>query len=252
MMFNKPKYIMKRMIKTAVIMIACFCFVNASAQSVMFINQVLDPIPGHSVDLENGVKAHNAKFHTSGESSARLFAIITGPRSGQYAWVQGPMSYASMDTPLTKEHTVDWDKNVGIHCRKVGELRFTKRDEERSYNPANEVTAEKHLARIFYGVSNPGQTLEAVGMIKKIYEAKKLTSARRVYTSEFRPHNDERVMLIYPFSSWEEFENHKGLPFDNLQEEMEKANGEGSWKKFQDLMSASNAGWYDEVRMMVK
>ena len=88
-MFNKPKYIMKRMIKTAVIMIACFCFVSASAQSVMFITQTLHPIPGHSVDLEDGVKAHNAKFHASGESTARLFAIITGPRSGQYSWVTG-------------------------------------------------------------------------------------------------------------------------------------------------------------------
>lgn len=233
-------------------MIACFCFVNATAQSVMFMSQALDPIPGHAVDLENGVKAHNAKFHTSGEAKANLFAILTGPRSGQYSWVQGPMSYASMDKALTKEHTEDWDKNVGAFCRNIGELRFMKRDEERSYNPANEVTAEQHLARIFYGVTNTNETLEAIGMIKKIYESKKITSARRVYTSEFRNRDDERVVLIYPFTSWSEFEKHKGLPFDNLGEEMDKALGVGSMKKFQDLMDNSNAGWYDEVRAMVK
>lgn len=243
---------MKTMIKSAIIVIACFCVSNGMAQSVMFMNQTLDPLPGHAVALENGVKAHNTKFHAKGDATARLFAILTGPRSGQYAWVQGPMTYATLDKPLSAEHTMDWDKNVGAHCNSTGELRIMKRDEERSYNPSNEVTADNYLARVFYGVTNPGQTLEAIGMIKKLYEANKIATARRVYTSEFRTADGEAITLVYPFKSFTEFEKNKGLPFADLEKEMDKVHGAGAMKKFQELMQSSNAGWYDEVRTLVK
>ena len=210
---------MKRII-SVIVVIVCVSSMSLMAQSVMFMDQILNPLPGHAVALETGVKAHNAKFHASGDATARLYAILTGPRSGQYAWIQGPMTYATLDKPLSAEHTMDWDKNVGAHCSSIGELRIMKRDEERSYNPANEVSADNYLARIFYGIGNPRQTLEAMGMIKKVYEANKITSARRVYTSEFRNADGEAVVLVYPFKSFTEFEKAKGLPFADLPKEM--------------------------------
>lgn len=241
---------MKRII-SAIVSVVCLSSISLMAQSVMFMNQTLNPLPGHAVALETGVKAHNAKFHASGEATARLFAIMTGPRSGQYAWVQGPMTYAALDKPLSAEHAMDWDKNVGAHCNGTGEMRIMKRDEERSYNPTNEVTADNYLARIFYGVSNPGETLEAIGMIKKVYEANKITTARRVYNSEFRTADGESITLVYPFKSFTEFEKTKGLPFADLPKEMDKVHGAGGMDKFLELMK-SNAGWYDEVRTLVK
>jgi len=243
---------MRRIIKMSIALVLCVTFSGISAQSVMYLNHVLDPVPGHAVDLENGVKTHNAKFHATGEAKAYLFAIMTGPRSGQYAWIQGPMSYASMDTPLSAEHAADWDKNVGAFCRNNGEMRIVKRDEATTYNPANEVIAENYLARIFYGVSNVGQLIEAMGMIKKIYETNKVTSARRVYTTEFRTVEDEAVTLVYPFSSFKEFEKTKGLAIQDLGKEMDKVHGAGGMKKFNDLVNGSSKGFYDEVRTMVK
>ncbi len=234
-------------------LIACLSSAAVMAQSsVMFLNQLLDPIPGKSIELENGVKAHNAKFHASGEDKASLFSILTGPHSGQYAWVQGPMTYASMDKPLSKEHTMDWDKNVGVNCRNIGEMRIMKRDEATTYNPANEEMAENYLARVFYGISDAGQLLEAMGMVQKIYVANKLTKARRIYTSEFRTRDGEGVTVIYPFTSFTEFEKFKGLPFEDLGKEMTKVHGADGMKKFQDLIDKSATGWYDEVRTLVK
>lgn len=242
---------MKRII-SAIVAIVCLSSMSLMAQSVMFMDQILNPLPGHAVALEAGVKAHNAKFHASGDATARLFTILTGPRSGQYAWIQGPMTYATLDKPLSAEHAMDWDKNVGAHCSNNGELRIMKRDEERTYNPADEVIADNYLARIFYGVTNRGQVLEAIGMIKKVYEANKIATARRVYTREFQSPDGEAIVLVYPFKSFTELEKHKGLPFDDLAKEMDKALGAGSIKKFQELMQGSNAGWYDEVRTLVK
>ena len=224
----------------------------AQSGGVMFMNEILEPMPGHAAQLEKGVKAHNAKYHTTGEAKASLFSIMTGPRSGQYAWVQGPMTYATLDKPLSAEHNADWDANVAAHCRNMGDLRLVKRDEATTYNPSNEVMAENYLARVFYGVTDVNKLLEAVGMIQKVYVANKTTSARRVYVSEFRNKDEEAVTLVYPFKSFTEFEKTKGLPFADLPAEMVKVHGPNGFQKFRELMDASNSGWYDEIRVMVK
>ncbi len=240
-----------RKLVLALAMVVYVFAASAQDKSTMFLSIALDPIPGKAVELQEGVKAHNAKYHASGEAKAYLFSVMTGPRGGQYVWTQGPMTYASLDKPLTKEHTADWEKNVASYCRSVGALKIMKRDEALSYNPANEMVAENSLARIFYGVSNQNGLLEAMGMVKKVFETKKYPNARRVYTSEFRTMDGEDVALIYPFSSFTEFTKFKGIPGD-LKTEMTAIFGEAGWTKFQEMMQASSAGWYDEVRTMVK
>jgi hypothetical protein len=95
--------------------------------------------------------------------------------------------------------------------------------------------------------------LEAIDMVKKVFEAKKYPNARRVYTSEFRTKEREDVALIYPFKSFTEFEKRKGTPAgDVLEADMTEILGAAAWKKFQEIMAANSGGWYDEVRTMVK
>ncbi len=238
---------------SAIAMIACFCFSEAQAQNaVLYMNQILDPIPGKVVEFENGVKMHNAKYHASGENKANLFTILTGPRSGQYAWVQGPMSYATMDKPLSKEHAADWEKNVGMYSKTNGPLRFVRLNTELSYIPDPNAVVENYIVRIFYGVTDMDQLLEGIGMIKKIYETNKIASSRSVYTSEFRNKEGEDVGLVYPFKSWTEFEKRKGLAIDDLPAEMNKVYGATGMMQFLEKMQAGSPGWYDEVRMMIK
>ena len=128
--------------------------VIAQDDYVMFLSESLNPLPGHATELVKGVKAHNEKFHASGDDKAYVFSILTGPRSGQFVWVQGPVKYAKLDETLSDEHTTDWDANVAAHCQAVGEIQVLKRNEELTYNPENEVVGENVLARIFYGVSD--------------------------------------------------------------------------------------------------
>lgn len=245
---------MKKFSSFAITLIAvAYLFMgNASAQNVLYMNQILEPIPGKVVEFENGVKAHNAKYHASGEDKANLYTIMTGPRSGMYAWVQGPMSYKNMDKPLTKEHQADWEKNVGAFSKTNGALRFVKRDTELSYNPDPNEVIENYIVRIFYGVTDMGQLREAMGMIKKIYETNKIASSRSVFTTEFRNVEGEDIALVYPFRSWTEFEKRKGLAVDNLPAEMNKLYGATGMMNFLEKMEAGSPGWYDEVRMMIK
>lgn len=235
-------------------LIAIFLFttvVRAQEDYVMFLSLNLDPTPGKTAKVIEGLKAHNAKFHAEGDSKAYIWNIVTGPRSGQISWAQGPIKYSKLDEGLTDDHNADWEANVAAHCRSVSDIRMFRRHEGATYNPANETVGEKVLARIFYGVSDQAALLEGMSKIGEVFKAKKYNFARRVYTSEFRTKDGERLFLIYPFSSWTELENRKGIP-PNFAADYDSVHGEGTWAKFRESLQGATEGWYDEVRVMIK
>ena len=105
---------------TAVLVIALLSFSVAMAQDyTLFMTIELDPAPGKALDLQNGVKAHNEKYHKDGSTKGYLWSVLSGPRSGKYIWGQGPMPWEEMDNPLGDEHLADWEKNVAAHCKNV-------------------------------------------------------------------------------------------------------------------------------------
>jgi len=226
--------------------------VAISQDYTMFMSIELDPAPGKSLELEKGVKAHNAKYHTEGSSKGYLWAVMSGPRSGKYVWGQGPMTWGDMDIPLSEAHSADWEKNVASHCSAVSNFTYMRRDDERSYNPENEVTASKFLARIFNVTGNRGALLNALGEIGKVCKAKKYDQARRVYNSVFNQANNQEVVLIYPFESFTQFETSTGLP-RGFQQDFEEINGFGSWQRLVATPLAENTdGFFDEVRVLVE
>ena len=48
----------------------------------LFMTIELDPLPGKALDVEKGVKAHNATYHKDGSSKGYLWSVLSGPRSG--------------------------------------------------------------------------------------------------------------------------------------------------------------------------
>ncbi len=152
-------------------------FTKAQSDYVMFLSISLDPAPGKGVELVQGLKAHNQKFHAEGDDKAYFWSILTGPRSGQFVWAQGPIKYAKLDEALTDEHTADWEKNVAANCVKVSNYLFSRRNEELTYNPENETVGENVLSRIFYGISDQATLLEGLGKITTVFKAKKYDKA---------------------------------------------------------------------------
>lgn len=221
---------------------------------VMFLSLYLDPAPGKAVELVKGAKVHNQKFHAEGESKAYLWSIMSGPRSGQFVWVQGPVHYVTFDTDLTEEHNMDWEKNVASNCRKVHTIQMWRRSDTHSYNPDNEIVGDKVIARVFKLKSHSGAqeaVMDVILKIKEVCEAKNYNLARRVYTQEFRSETGENVSLIYPFESFTELETRRGLPPSFL-EDYEAVHGQGSTAAFQEILDSNTNGWYDEVRIPVK
>lgn len=218
----------------------------------MFMTIELDPAPGKALALEKGVKAHNDKFHKEGENKAYLWSVLSGPRSGKYVWGQGPMRWESMDEGLTEEHAADWERNVATHCSHVGNFTYNLRDDERSYNPENQVTAPMVVAKVFTVTGNRGALLDAIGEIGKVFKAKGYSQARRVYHSVFNLENNQEVFLIYPFESFKFFETSTGLP-RGFRRDFEEINGLGSWRRLvTDPIDANSNGYYDEIRVLVE
>ena len=161
------------------------------------------------------------------------------------------MVWGDMDTPLTEDHKADWEKNVGAHCKSTSYFNYFKRIDEHSYNPENQVTASKTMARIFTITGNRARVLDAVGEISKVFKAKNYQQARRVYSSVFNLENGQEVAIIFPFESFKTFET-SILP-EGFMQTFEEINGFGSWQRLiLDPIVENSDGFYDEVRVLVE
>ncbi len=218
---------------------------------ILFYHLYLDPEPGNRVKVAKGARYHNQRYHKEGESKAYLWDVVTGPRAGTYMWGQGPMRYSKFEEKQSDEHNMDWEQNVSAFCRNISDVRLSRRIEDLTYNPENEIIADNQLARIFYGVTDRQSALQVIGKIKEVMVAKDHDYARRVYTTDFQTKDREDIMLIYPFEKWSDMEKRRGLEFD-FADQYDEVHGEGSWEKDIAILSKSVGGFYDEIRTMVK
>ena len=77
------------------------------------------------LEFEKAVSAHYQKYHT-GEWSARIFEIVSGPDAGGYQISESPNSWEGIDSRgnLGTEHTIDWNKNVAINLTERGSMGY--------------------------------------------------------------------------------------------------------------------------------
>src|SRR5689334_19999555 len=104
-------------IKSLLVGILTICCVAGFAQAqtdymqfeVIYVKPKLD-----KVDLfKKALTAHNKKYHATAPYKVNVYSVDTGPNSGAYAWVMGPVTWTQMDgAPGQGEHIMDWEKNV--------------------------------------------------------------------------------------------------------------------------------------------
>ncbi len=100
------------------------------------------PKIGMTSAFENAWKAHVAKYH-NGDDKRFVFEILSGDMAGYYAFVEGPMSYADMDTekPGQAGHDMDYEKTVAVTIGEETGIHYYQYVDTLSVN-AN-VTADK-------------------------------------------------------------------------------------------------------------
>ena len=244
---------LKRIIGIVIPLLTCATLV--AQDYVMFQTSVLKLRAGQNHSLQQGVKKHNDKYH-SGEDSpkAYLWYINTGPNSGNYSWATGPIKFSDMDQSLPDGHVRDWERNVSPYADET-EIVYMMRDEEMTYNPKNETVGENILMKripIKNGQEHVEAVEEAVQKIARALRRTRSNIARRVYRKAF-PDGHQEIMLIYPFSSWSEFEGGvRGLP-EGFQDSYEKIYGKGNFRKeVMDVLSTHSDGITQEIMTMVK
>ena len=240
-----------------IILFPVLTFVTISAQDyIMFRTVVLELRNGEHLALQEGVKKYNSKYYNGKNSpKAYLWYTHTGPNSGTYNWAIGPMKFSQMDSKFSKEQIKDWEKNVQKYAIARDHM-FMVRDESMTYNPENEIIAEKILVKrllVKQGGLAPLQEVEkAVTSIADVLRKTNAKIARRVYKSGFRtPLGD--VILVYPFDSWTEFEGDlQGLPA-GFADDYDRINGKGSFQEnVGSVLSKYTNGITNEVQTMVK
>lgn len=121
--------------------VAAAFFANGQGKTLYEVNFV-KPKAGMRSTFEANWKAHLAKFHKT-EDKRTVFEVLSGPHSGEYHIVEGPIAYADMDTerPNAKEHGLDLEKNFSPFLEPNSMNATYRWDDTASFN--GKVQAEK-------------------------------------------------------------------------------------------------------------
>lgn len=86
-------------------------FANSQGNTLYGID-IIRPKNGMRAAFEASWKLHLDMFHKTSNKQT-VYEIISGPNLGAYVLVEGPFSFASMDTarPNAKSHVLDLDRN---------------------------------------------------------------------------------------------------------------------------------------------
>ena len=223
-------------------------------ETMIYENIILTPNKKLEGKLISGVKLHNAKYHTGGKSTASLYSILTGPNSGKFVWLDGPMTYADLDQQRDAAHMADWGKNIQSYITDE-KIKHAQLHWEASYTPTEFGSSDYLLIRTFKlnnKANSMAKVLEAITKIKEVLVATNASIVRRVYVSPFRSENGEDISLVYPFKSFTRFEKSNGLP-ENFAASYEEINGMGSWRRdIAEVLETYTNGRYDEIRVLQK
>lgn len=199
---------------------------------------------GHAEDFEKGLAAHNKKFHNAAPYKTGIFEIRTGPNSGDYELVMGPMTFTQMEgRPSGKEHDADWAK-VLEHAEPVGETVYWRADKDILYAPAG--SEAFNTMRWRYNTLKPDQRdryKKLLEQVEAVFETKKLGAgftAYWKYGASQGPHVCTELSM-------------PGLKYldrpDTWIKDFEEVHGEGSYDLFIEDMDkcVDRSKTYDEL-----
>jgi hypothetical protein len=101
---------MKTTMLLLLLSMAGFCFAQAPT---LFEVTTVKPLALKYNEFEKGLKTHVAKYHTP-KNRMSVFEVLTGPRTGDFYYVQPHSSWKELDVPRTDlvQHDMDYDGNV--------------------------------------------------------------------------------------------------------------------------------------------
>lgn len=193
----------------------------------MYETQYLSVRPGHAKQFNEGMKAHNDRFHASGPYRATVWYVANGANSGQMFWVMGPCTFTDLDgRPAGPEHESDWADNVLAHAEQ-GETQYWRLDPDLSYrpdtNPRSKMRVRIQDIERFEGY----RFRELRAKAKKLMETKKYPDPFLVFRSATQSGTGRDIALVRGFDNWAALDREGTWRAD-----FEEVHGAGSWRRF--------------------
>ncbi len=222
---------------------ACFAQADYQIWQVIYVKPKLDKL-----DLfRKSLAAHNKKYHPgTGPYKAAVASVITGPNSGDYIWVMGPITWGKLDgAPGEGEHITDWEKNINPNCESIGETMYWRAVNDVRYEAPGSATFKK--TRMRASCVHPGQMNRFIDQMKKVAEVlkqKKYSGSfsmaiREGMASAPRPN----AVTFVDFDKWAFWDN------DTFNKDFEEVHGQGSFARFLEQIDlcVDRSQTYDEL-----
>lgn len=214
-------------------------------EPVVLQNVMLTVAPGHTKAFEEGLAAHNKKFHKEGPYQAMVYSINSGENAGKYMWNMGPLPWSAMDSRPAEDngHDADWDTKVVPHLTGDVDVNYWRTHPDLS-DFSKDFTL-KNLSVFMIDVK-PFKDMDfmnkVVKKVHKVYSEKMPEQRRGVYTNELGSTDGLDFAWVDFFDSmaWMGRE-------DKFLQQFEEVHGEGSFATFLADVQATTNGQNTEL-----
>ncbi len=217
-----------------IVMLLCLVpFLGISQKNIMSTQRVFAKMD-KVLEFEKAVAAHYQKYHT-GEWSARIFEIASGPDAGGYQISEGPNSWETIDNRgnLGTEHNIDWHKNVAIYLSERGSSSFSAFQDSISTTGLNDWADKISITHYFPKLGNGYQLYNLLEKLRPVWKA--LGQSVAVFASNSSGPAQYAVVTRYPNGLKD-----RALSNNNLvKDQYEKIHGRFAYSGFTETMRNS-------------
>lgn len=201
-------------------------------------------------DFDEALAAHNQEYHSGGGPyHANVWYVANGPRTGQYVWVMGPVTFGEIGGRPAGEHDDDWAGNVMPHARADMDVSYWRVSEGLSHTTDEELHP---ILRVRGYRIAPGQMFrfrEQRRMLKEMYEAKGYAINESVLFPRFRPEEGPDVVVVRTFDDWSDFDGGGGMA--SFRADFIEVHGQGAWQRWWDANGEIIEDSWDQVQVLM-
>lgn len=188
------------------------------------------PKVGMEKAFEKGVKSHNEAYHKDGNFKAHVDYIMTGKKTGWYAWIMGPCTFTDLDSrPKDDAHDKDWDQKVAQTIAKYGSTEYWKHNPKLSYSSGDMTPTLEEIWFVGLKRGDYYRFKELMNKIKAAFE-KKGEGTMQIYDNQFNESNGRDIAIVWGMKNWAELDNEDA----SIKKEFEEVHGEGTWQNAMD------------------
>ncbi len=219
---------MKKLLYT-MLLLPLVIMAQEAQEYMIFENAMLTAHPAKITEFENGLAAHNKKYHAEGVFASRVYWITNGDNSGKYVLATGPLPWSAIDSRTDQtEHAEDFNTNVAPYSMADWNQTYWKFEAALSNFPKDFTLRAMHLNMFDISRFQGKKAMDLMEDIKKVMVEKFPEDAYGIYTNEMPSTKEGRDMVFISF-----FEKSAWMGEDNeFEKKYDEVHGAGGFAAF--------------------